>query len=253
MTFKIRNLKKQFDTIVDFEIKNLVVSGCSFTFNNSEDDACTWPYYLKDLGNFGQVYDCSLPGAGNYHISQSLQWSLELENLNPDDTLVIVMWSGNNRDDLIVPSVAIKSYPFLFRYSSTVFSGISGGLGKGGTLNNILSEEIAKSKNNDSRSIENFLYINSTWHYLKSKNYRFCFLNYGNRTDIKKDFEINHAVPLHLKEKNSKMFLNVDPLYNWSVKNNLLTDDLFHPSCDGHLGWTRSALIPSLIETLHPT
>jgi hypothetical protein len=253
MAFKIRNLKKQFDTIVDFGIKNLVVSGCSFTFNNSDDHMCTWPYYLKDLGNFSQVYDCSLPGAGNHHISHSLQWSLESENLNPDDTLVIVMWSGNNRDDLILPSVAIKPYPFSFRYSSTVCSGISSGLGEGGTLDNNLSDELAKSKNNDSRSIENFLYINSTWHYLKNKNYRFCFLNYASRDDIKNDFEISCAVPLHLKEKYSKMFLNVDPLYNWSVKNNLLSEDLFHPNINGHLEWTRSALIPSLIETLKPT
>ena len=115
MIFKTRpGIKKQFDTVHDFGIKNLIVSGCSFTYNNHETSASTWPYYLKDLGGFDQVLDCSMPGAGNYHIASSLQWAIEMQNPDPTNSLVIVMWSGNDRDDYICPQSIITDYPFKF-------------------------------------------------------------------------------------------------------------------------------------------
>jgi hypothetical protein len=253
MTFKQRTLNKQFDFLIDFKIKNLVVSGCSFTFNNSEHDLCSWPYYLRDLGNFKQVYDCSLPGAGNYHISQSLQWSLELEKLNPADTLVVIMWSGNDRDDFIFSKSAIKSsYPFSVTYTEKVQAGLSGH-NEGGNIDIELARKIRNSKDKNSRSVENFLYVNSTWHYLKSNGYQFCFLNYANRSDINNDFEINNSIPLHLRTEYSKMFLNVETLYNWSVKHDLISEDHFHPCIDGHLKWTQQVLIPGLTNFLKTT
>lgn len=256
MTFKQRNLSKQFDSVVDFNIKNLVVSGCSFTCNNSERDLCAWPYYLKDMANFKQVYDCSLPGAGNRHISQSLQWSLELEKINPVDTLVIVMWSGNDRDDFIFSKSAIKSsYPFEFAYTDKVQTGLTGGTSHNdsGNVDVELARKIKNSKDENSRSVENFLYVSSTWHYLKSKGYRFCFLNYANRGDINNDFEINNLLPLHLRAEYNKMFLDTETLYNWSVRHNLISEDQFHPSVDGHLKWTQRILIPILTNFLKVT
>jgi hypothetical protein len=111
MIFKVRpNIKKQFDTVHNFDIKNLIVGGCSFTYNNHETSAVTWPYYLRDLGGFEQVLDCSLPGAGNSHIADSLQWALEVDRPEPADSLVIVMWSGCDRDDYICPEENIKPY-----------------------------------------------------------------------------------------------------------------------------------------------
>lgn len=248
MTFKTRNIPKQFDSIVDFGLENLVVSGCSFTYNNSDQYLCTWPYYLRDLGNFKQVYDSSLPGGGNYHISQSLQWCLELEDLDPKNTLIVVMWPGNDRDNFILHKTALKSYPFSFKYTDDVYTGIRGINVNSGNIFPDLSKLISVNKNTNSRSVENFLHKMSTWHYLKSKGYRFYFLNYANHNDIKDDFEINDSVPLHLRKKYNNMFLNVPTLYNWAVKHDFLTDDMFHPTPDGHLKWTQQVLIPSLIK-----
>jgi hypothetical protein len=127
MIFKTRNIKKQFNIIHNFGIKNLIVSGCSFTYNDVDTAPVTWPYYLRDLGGFDQVLDCSLPGAGNSHISDSLIWGLEIDQLDPAASLVIVMWSGHDRDDYICPNEHINNYPFRFNYSKNVMSSITGG------------------------------------------------------------------------------------------------------------------------------
>ena len=42
------------------------------------------------------------------------------------------------------------------------------------------------------------------------------------------------------------MISNIPPLYNWALKNDLLTDDLFHPTPDGHLEWTKKILLPKI-------
>ena len=92
MIFKTRpNIKKQFDTIADLGIDNLIVSGCSFTHNNYNSSAVKWPYFLKDLGGFKQVLDCSLPGAGNQHISNSLLWALNIDQPDPKNSLIVVV------------------------------------------------------------------------------------------------------------------------------------------------------------------
>lgn len=116
MIFKTRpDIKKQFDTIADLGINYLIVSGCSFTYNNHDSFAASWPYYLKDLGGFTQVLDCSLPGAGNQHISNSLLWALNIDQPDPKNSLIVVMWSGNDRDDYICPeSNNSDTYPFKF-------------------------------------------------------------------------------------------------------------------------------------------
>ena len=125
MIFKTRSdIKKQFNTVHDFGIKNLIVSGCSFTYNSLDTTSLTWPYFLRDLGGFDQVLDTSLPGAGNSHISNSLIWALEMDQPDPATSLVIVMWSGHDRDDYIFPKENVNNYSTPFYYSKKVMSSI---------------------------------------------------------------------------------------------------------------------------------
>jgi hypothetical protein len=253
MIFKTRpNNKKQFNTQHNFGINNLIVSGCSFTHNNHDIAAVTWPYYLKDIGGFNQVFDCSLPGAGNHHICNSLQWALEMDNTSPSDSLVIVMWSGYDRDDYICPDTNIRSqltYPFKFHYSSNIESAITGGTSlesKGNTINYF--KEFSLTKTRESRAIENYLYILGLWNYLTVNNYKFLFLNYKdyvlpNRTE---DFDIKEYLPKDIISKLNSMITNITSPYVWALKNDLLSKDNFHPSPDGHLDWTRKILLPKL-------
>jgi hypothetical protein len=250
MIFKIRpDLKKQFDTVYNFNFENLVVSGCSFTYNNSDTSAVTWPYYLRDLGGFQTVFDCSMPGAGNSHISDSLIWGLELEPMEPEKTLIIVMWSSADRDDYIAPKKNINNYPFQFHYSQNVMSAITGGIQPNSPVNTIHGlKELSDTKNNESRAIENYLYITKTYQYLKALNYKFVFLDFlqGNIPSRSNHFDIKKYLPNIAKEQVDSMMSNPVNLYEYAVKTDLLCVDDFHPNPDGHLEWTKKILIPHL-------
>lgn len=251
MIFKIRpDVKKQFDTVHDFSIKNLIVSGCSFTYNNHASAAVTWPYYLKDLGGFSQVLDSSLPGAGNFHISNSLLWSLENDRPDPADSLVIVMWSGCDRDDYICPEDSnTKKYPFEFRYSKNIISAITGGTHPEANGNVVGSfKDFSQTKTPESRAIENYLYIVSTQNYLKAMGYKFLFLNFLSSRLPSRSYHFDIALYLdtNIKKNLNQMIAKITDPYTWAVKNDQLCADNYHPSPDGHLSWTKNVLIPHL-------
>ena len=244
--FKTRKIKKQFDTIHRVGYSNLIVSGCSFTFNNHETSSASWPYYLRDIGGFNQVYDCSLPGAGNYHIANSLQWCLETDPIDPSDSLVVVMWSGNDRDDYAMPiSNDTKNYPFHFNYSKDVVSGITGGSAKW-NVGNVKEYCVPKSK--ESRAIENYLIINSMYHYLKSKGFKFVFLDFLKGISRTNHFDLTTYLPTKPKRTYKEMFTSITDLHEWAIRNDFLESDDLHATVDGQLDWTRKVLHPYLVD-----
>jgi hypothetical protein len=248
---KPSEVPKQLTTEIELGYKNLIVSGCSFTRNFHKVFSNSWPHYLRDLGGFDQVTDLSLPGAGNYHIATSMQWHLENNYFDINDTLVIVMWSGNDRDDEIVSHEHLNDYPFKFNYDSTVVSAITTGIGytNKGNISRDFCIQKQKYKTYQSRTIENYLYISGLYHYLRSNQYKFLFLNYLDREIPKRslDFNIDKYLPKNLKSKlNSMVNTKVENIYKWCLKRDLLAEDDFHPSMDGHLNWTREVLLPFL-------
>jgi hypothetical protein len=254
MIFKTRpEIKKQFDTVYDFGVKNLIVSGCSFTYNNHDNFAVTWPYYLRDLGNFTEVLDCSLVGAGNQHISNSLMWALTMDQPNPKDSLIVVMWSGCDRDDYICPtSPATEQYPFKFNYSDTVCTGITGGINDDNTIRTRCAsqalKDLAATKTHESRAIENYLYIANTWNCLKNLGYKFIFLNFldASLPSRTRHFEIKKYLPNFVNQNLNQMIESITDPYTHALKNNLLDNDDLHPSPNGHLDWAKRVLIPHL-------
>ena len=243
-------IQKQFETVFDFNIKNLIVSGCSFTHNNSMSASVAWPYYLRDLGGFENVFDTSLPAAGNYHISNSLIWALESESTDPKQSLVIVMWSGNDRDDWITPVSNINQYLFEFKYSDNVMSAIAGGGASAeGRVNTKQShKDFFATQDKESRAIKNYLLITNTWHYLQNNGFRFVFLNFldSNLPSRTGHFDIKKYLPKKQCKNLDNMIENIIDPYAWSLKNDLLWTDDFHPSPDGHLSWTKYVLLPHL-------
>jgi hypothetical protein len=191
-----------------------------------------------------------MPGAGNYHISHSLIWGLENDKLDTENSLVIVMWSGNDRDDCICPiSQDNGSYPFRFNFSKNTISGITGGshLGANSNIDNLFKQFTTK-KTAESRAIENYFYISNTWHYLKSMGFKFIFLEYLN-SDLPSrtvHFDIKPYLPVNISEKLHGMMENITDPYTWALKNNLLEDDDFHPTPHGQLSWTKNILLPHI-------
>jgi hypothetical protein len=229
---KIRNTPRVFKTINNLGYKNLLVGGCSFTYNISDTDSSSWPYYIRDKCGFNEVYDCSIQGAGNYQIMTSVIHALETTPLDPKDTLIIVMWSGYGRDNVIIGKNVPTHPGFGYNYTDHVkcvpFS--------------------HKDKTRHSRSIENYIYVVLLWEYLKSKGYNTVFLNFVEPGMPSRDatFDITKFLPLDLANRFKLMFSPVENFYKYCVKNNLLQKDDFHPTMEGHLRWAHDILAPAL-------
>jgi hypothetical protein len=250
---KIRNIVKQFDTIHDFGIKNLIVGGCSFTYNNHDVSACTWPYYLKDLGGFEQVYDFSMVGGGNIHTRNAMIYGLEKTPLSPQDSLVIVQWAGNDRDDYIVDPSHLNDYPFRYYYEEDAVVGITGGQAISNLQDPTALKGLQTLKNHRCRSIENFVAATGLYHYLQHKGYRSIFFEYRDYTLPGRDHNFD---PTPYLDKNCRTAYNnimtkiPDNFYRWCLYHDLMESDDFHPSPDGHLEWTRQCFLPFLQQTL---
>lgn len=238
--------------LIDLGRKYLVVSGCSFTYNNSETAASTWPYIFKSLGGFDEVLDCSLPGGGNYHISNSLIWGLVNEKPDPDDTLVVVMWSGNDRDDCMMSSLNLNDYPMSFYYSNDAVSGITGGFTDQNSGNCKQGIDVfRKIKSEESRAIENYLYMLQLHTWLSANGYRFVFVDYLDRTAhrVNMDFDIDQYLPDSLAEHKRSMMAPVIDLYSHAKNMEDFYEDGFHPGFNANLSWVTDRLIP-YIKTL---
>ena len=252
-----RKIKKNFDAVVDFRFKNLVVGGCSFTYTVPGSGVpTTWPYYFRDLTSLSDVFSCALPGAGNYFISQSIIWELETKKLPPDQTLVIVMWSGNDREDEIFSSDAIDSDSnFVYQFTDKVCHGSTGAPTRNGDGNTkwFGYRDIHKFKSFESRSVENAIWKIGLKRYLDALGYQSIFVNFldpafPNRTN---DFDIVKFLPDTIKTTYNSIMDPVQDIYSFCLKKMLLDNDDFHPLPDGHLAWTKEVLLPYSQNKFH--
>jgi hypothetical protein len=243
-------IERNFDNIVDFGFKNLVVGGCSFTYTIPGPQVpTTWPYYFRDLSSIHEVFSCALPGAGNYFISQSIIWGLETKKLSPDETLVVVMWSGHDREDEIFSFDAIDNNAnFVYQFTDKVCHVSTGGTTREGDGNSrwFGYRDIHKFKSLESRAVENAIWKIGLKRYLDALGYQSIFVNFlnpaiPNRTN---DFDIVKFLPDTIKTTYNSIMDPVQDLYSFCLKNMLLGDDDFHPSPNGHLAWTRNILLP---------
>jgi len=246
---------RTFDVERNLGYRNLIVSGCSFTNNFNPEHVHTWPYYLRDLGGFGQVWDGSCSGAGNNHIARSIVTGIELGDFDPAHTLVVVMWSGYDRDDFLVdPRLVnqknLKTTPQnYFNYTGDVAIGMTGGLlGDGNLIVNI--ENIKKIKNSASRALENYIIMQSLAGYLDARNFKYVFTEFSTPGQMKDtNFDLVPYLLPKLQQPFVDLVRNLSPnLGDWAlpeIKQNKHGDG-YHPDADQHLTWTRSVLLPYL-------
>lgn len=243
-------VERNFDTIAQLGFKNLVVAGCSFTTTHRGPNVPTsWPYYLRDLSKFDRVFSCAIPGGGNYFISQSLVWGLENQQLKPDQTLVVVMWSGNDREDEIFSEDAIDlDANFVYYFTDNVCHGMAGSPHRNSDPNTKWygHRDIYKFKNKQSRAVENAIWTISLKGYLNDAGYQSIFVKFLDPAvpNITANFDIVDFLPPTIKTKYNSVMDPIQDMYSFCLKKMLLGEDNFHPSPDGHLAWTRERLLP---------
>ncbi len=253
MTAKIRNIQKCFQQTHKSQFKNLLVSGCSFTFNNSEEHMCSWPYYLRDLAGFEQVYDCSQSGAGNNHIFNSIINEIETnQNISPESTFIVIMWSGLNRTDVIATKDLTKDWHYMSNYHfNDRFSTLSifDVTTKTDDLET-LCYHYRRLIDSDSQIYESILKVIALHHYLKNKKFDFVFLNYID------PFSELKLINSPLTSTFEQIMSSVQYLGTYAEITKKIEAD-GHPSPSGYLDWTREHLIPYLynknqLQTLTP-
>lgn len=246
---KIRHIPKQFPTVHDFGFDNLIVGGCSFTYNNSDHAVCTWPYYLRDMGGFDQVYDFSMVGGGNTHTMRAIIFGVENLDIDFTKTLAIIQIAGNDRDDYIIGPDSLNRYPFVYRYADQAVVGITGGEGRGNFANPDPINQIKLMKNRQTRSIENAVNLIALRSYLEQKGIVSIFYEYRDYTlpGRDKNFDPRPYLPQPVAERYQALLaVSLPNFYKFVLKNDHLMVDDMHPSSDGHLTWTRECLVPFL-------
>jgi len=245
MTSKTRNLKKIFNPTCQTSYDNLLVSGCSYTWNNSEEHTCAWPYYLRDLANFKQVYDCSQAGAGNTHIFNSIVDEIETNStITPSNTLLIIMWSGLSRADLIIPH-SLSDYCHMPAHnyndiSSTLTLFAHGTIDKNSTLESLRKQYHSIVRPVD-QVLDSSIKIIALYHYLRSKGFRFIFTQWRDTREV--DFLQNSAITHWVN-----YLAPIEVLDSYAERNKLRIPNDGHPDPNAHLGWTREILLPYLID-----
>ena len=235
------------DPVVNFGFKNLLVSGCSFTAG----EGC-WPYFLKQLGSFENLIDCACNGAGNYHIHHSTIWEIENNpELTPENTLVVIMWSGYDRDDVIVDPRSIdKTHGCQYQYNDQAWLAITGG--DGGNPNTVVPlTTLGKIKNLTSRAIDNYILISSLYHYLTAKKFKFVFTEFYTPSGVVKDTNFEPTQHLgQLSQNFTDLVRQVKPNLGDYAK--VLSSPTKHPSSTQQLAWAKYILLPHLINSIKP-
>ena len=235
------------------------------TYNNSDVDICSWPYYLRDLANFKSIYNVAQAGAGTTHIFNSIINEVEYnEKISPEDTQIIVMWSGLTRTDTIstqdittpwhnyvsadynASAMNYKSnslYTYHFNDQFATLSLFNGARGK--TPMDDLCRSYKRHVSTDATIYESMLKIKSLKGYLDNKGFNSIFtIMYDPSEDLK------------IIDKTINELNDIPYLLEFATEQRLLEGGVTggHPVPDGYLRWTKEHLIPYLIDnSVHPT
>jgi hypothetical protein len=238
-------------------IKNFLTSGCSFTHGAGHD----WPSVIAEKYNPAWHRNLAMPGAGNYYIAESIIQCLNNERFNPEETLVIIMWSGYYRLDLQVTEEffnMLDHYPYKKKIykNNYVFSGGQ----MGGWQNDLLLNNLFKSSyaviNHEILANETLNHMLRTRLFLEHHGYNYKFLSFFNFWQD--GHELVTRQDYSLKKFNNLLYdqvLKANWIFNDDKKNcfyefvkerGLFLGDNFHPNNQGHKEFAYEYIMPHI-------
>jgi hypothetical protein len=247
-------------------IDTLVVSGCSFTVPTHEYDS--WPKLLANQLNIHTLHNMAIGGAGNYYIKNSVIDAIEKFNTVPENTLVLVMWSGISRADV---RISQEFYDYLYEknYSAKMSIAqspeccyvLSGGINNSWQELPELQllfknfylysdrESLVKSSLDCFRDLENYLIVN---------NYKYRFLNFQNFWNPQNPLPVDNNFLLgdinkHIQDTSSWIFndsTSSNGFYEFAKSKNQLDSDAWHPAPGAHKLFVEEIVFPKLKDLI---
>lgn len=245
-------------------IKNLLISGCSFTEKPLWGDA--WgEIAAKELGL--KCLNVAKGAAGNDYIFNSIVDATC--NFSPDDTMVVVMWSGIGRKDIRVSSEYWNILDYKFKTKTNfdedkyyVFSGGMSNCWMDNSESDRLFRNLYKSSDPFTLckdSLVNFLNLEN---FLKVKGFKYKFTSFMNcwnpttQTTPIGDYSIGHFCKDNQLYKSFDfsdwLFVNEnkDGFYEYTKNKNLISADGIHPNAIAHKQFSCEIIIPKIMELL---
>lgn len=255
-------------------IKNLVLGGCSFTA-----PLTSWGYALAKQYQIPNVYNIAASGAGNYFIAHSIIEFLIDQELNPAETLVLIMWSGTGRKDVrlsgewfwyLDKKYSSKKQIKLANEQENSYFLFSGGLSNSWNTNDVTKKIFNEQyKINDPNIMcrESMMHFINTENFLKLNGYYYQFtagMDIWNKDNPSHNITGDYQIGYYCKE--SIMYQKFD-FAKWVFANDNTQgilefacarqkiDKTLHPTIQGHIDFCNEIIVPVVTKYfyVHPT
>ena len=242
-------------------IKNLVVSGCSFTAGKN-----SWARCVQDQLSVPNLFNVGSIGAGNRYIASSIIDVLQHHCLAPKETVILAMWSGPGRVDELVSGeywYLLEDYPyktFVLDCDDTYWIH-SGGRGNS-WLDHQETKKLFQHKYVTSDPFvlckETLVHMSHLQNFLQNHGFRYKFMSYVNYWIPDKesvgngDFSLTHFCSdwptYRALEFQHWIFVNQqkDSLYEFCAAHDCVSSDNFHPTSLGHQQFAQQIILPQL-------
>jgi len=246
--------------------KKLIVSGCSYTENES-----SWAQNLSVEYNL-ELVNLAVAGAGNNHIVWSLLSYLERNQIDLETTLIGIMWSHPIRDDYVFNHNCDYKDQSIYKYNydcdnrlvmrrDLLYRDARNKMNIPYSRIEYQKSLVAGRENKSAMTFKTWSLKNLLTSYLIAKKINFfqtAFLNYLNSSALiiantDSDFQKTFSYLSELKRINLNSALtnwielsDIEYLGDFAFCKNMLDADKYHPSKIGHTVWTKEILIPKL-------
>jgi hypothetical protein len=224
-------------------IKNLVVSGCSFT--QTPVGYLNWSAYLRNTIPEVNYVNHGRSGAGNNYIADSMMKYLLKEKPDPQETLIMVMWTGVTRFDFNISKDYYNLLEGWINKEHNQDTHYVCSTGIGGLWPPVLKplfSSLYKATDYKALASNTLFQMCSLKNFLENCGYRYKFMSYVNYWNQPKDwyspnldFSIGYYDgddPLLSNLGNHWIWVNEnkDCLYEFAKSRNMLQEDNFHPT-----------------------